>query len=902
MKRTFTLLLTTMAVMFYSLMASGIEFRGTSEQYPKATYSTENVEFALSEVAEALGTDTMTLNAGLADGSIKLSIVYTDEDGVLQNSTEYSTNTTGFWMTQDGARTTWGIDNGSMWYADMDWNEADNLLFFMVGQYPSQLNGTESFTAHLQLTYGEAVADFYVTLQMKERPNYGDLTVDAFTVVKTAEVSITQDARTNTMTDHAEVDIADAAQLLGFTEDELNSQFGFIVHAVAYDPTTDWMKPEVTPASDWEAPSFYFLPLIDENTGELSPFCVAGDDGNLQKFFISNMQYADGKLKFDLGQVAGKTVPGEHLYTNLYLVKDGKAYVVKVNLDITDAVLLTPANMTCVGGDTLIHEYSISDPAAADYLEAMAKQRYTIDINAILALFPEGATVADLIYMTTEDSVSGRLTDALTSSDGFYMDWNGVACAWGAAEMRCKVGYSGSSQYVNFAYTGEVPEEGAQFNGSVYLVYKNQYYYEFNLLITLKGVPPLPEYVELTAADVARHQEAGVTIYTHDAETDTYVEFLGDIEEGGIYYVQKESYIEPAPEYTFETCETVAEPLIDVQLVLCESSRTLQRYNAMGESDAKNIVTDLDEAFIMEQLGTTSPAYYVTVKTVTEAGLDSISYHLADASFSSQSLSGNNGGAWLSKDGYFGDYGADFPIGFSHLGCQIEWWKYSAWTDETFQVGERDTVSFYVANVAQGKRIKYTFAIEWIEKYYTAEIVGTQDLVLAARGDGDEPSLYEFDMSEVAGKFGVTAEEIEYAEVWYGINSNRSMVELTTDYYDETDGIALDADGYAVNLNDADALERIVLFVKYSFEEGGFTAYVIDDVNIDTDYHTTLYLDYDGKRYQFNITVTKDPAALAIEEVSHAMSSPTIYSIAGQRQDGLKRGINIVGGKKIFVK
>lgn len=895
MKKTITFVLTLVAAMF-ATQVFATDFKGGTEQYPQNGYATQNVTFSLSEVAEALTTDTATLFAALVDRTAVLSLEY----GEGESSTEYSTNTVGFWMKADGSRTTWSSGEAA-WYADLFYSEADDQIGFQVGQYPGVLHGGDSQVAHFVLTYGESKLDFYITLNVVATPVVSTRVLADLQTVKTIEVNVTQDARTSTAADDLEVDVADAASLLGYSEEELSTLFGFIIHAESYDKETDSKADTVALAADYTAPAFQLVSLIDDTTGDESPQCVNGTDVAYTKFYVNKMSYAEGKLKFSLYQQAGALKSGDHYYANFYLLKEGKAYVIKVNLNITDHVIVAPSTMTKVGEQVFKYEYSTDNNSAENYAASMAKQRYTIDMATILAAFPEGTTAADLIYMATADPETGELTDALTSSDGFYMDWAGTVCAWQDASMKCKVGYSSSSQYVNFAYTESAPESGSHLDASVYLVYQNKLYYEFKMDITLVSTPAEPEYVEVK--NPQDYLDEGKTIYTYDEAADEYTAATS-VADGVTYYVLKDDYVEPAPEYTFETCETVTEVEIDIDLVLCASTRTLSRYkieDGQQVDDKRNVVTDLDADFLIEKIGTSSPEYYVAVKGTAADGSDSIYYKVADADFSSQSLSGNNGGAWLSKDSYNGAWGAEAPIGFSHLNSQIEWWKHDP---DDFTELEENTIHFYVANIKTGKKIKYIFNITWVANLSNVETVGKEEVVLACRGNGDESSILEFDLTGVAEALGASIEELENAATWYGLNqNNRPTAALDNSYfYDELDGFKLNADGKLVAEDESD----LVYFVNYNFEESAFTAYVVDDINITGTYTTTLYVEYDGKRYEFDVVVTPDPDTYVPDAIralaTGTASAPAIYNLAGQRLSALQKGINIVGGRKVLVK
>ena len=118
-------------------------------------------------------------------------------------------------------------------------------------------------------------------------------------------------------------------------------------------------------------------------------------------------------------------------------------------------------------------------------VDAYSKQPISINLNDIVAKFPKGTTVNDLKYMACKDVKTGELTANLTSSNGFYMMFDGTATAWGSSE--CKVGYNPSASTLDFAYTSdlEVPVSGSKCTASVFLVYADRYCFKFKMNITL---------------------------------------------------------------------------------------------------------------------------------------------------------------------------------------------------------------------------------------------------------------------------------------------------------------------------------------------------------------------------------------------------------------------------------
>lgn len=150
-----------------------------------------------------------------------------------------------------------------------------------------------------------------------------------------------------------------------------------------------------------------------------------------------------------------------------------------------DPSLFSWRNMQSVGEETITSSYDLSDVAAYD------KQPISIKIDDILSKFPTGATLNELTYMVCKDIQTGELMTRQTaynhetSSNGFYMKFDGTATSWGSSD--CKVGFNPDNSTLDFAYTADVerPASGTNCNASVFLVYADSYYYRIRLDITL---------------------------------------------------------------------------------------------------------------------------------------------------------------------------------------------------------------------------------------------------------------------------------------------------------------------------------------------------------------------------------------------------------------------------------
>lgn len=144
-----------------------------------------------------------------------------------------------------------------------------------------------------------------------------------------------------------------------------------------------------------------------------------------------------------------------------------------------DPALYSYRNMHHVGEQTITQIFRMAS------VEKYVKQQLPINLTEVVNSFPTGATVDQLQFAVCKDVKSGELTLDKTSSNGFYMMFDGTAVPWGSSE--CKIGYNPNSSTLDFAYTADIeqPQKGSVCTASVFLIYNDTYYYRFRMNLTL---------------------------------------------------------------------------------------------------------------------------------------------------------------------------------------------------------------------------------------------------------------------------------------------------------------------------------------------------------------------------------------------------------------------------------
>ena len=220
---------------------------------------------------------------------------------------------------------------------------------------------------------------------------------------------------------------------------------------------------------DYYADSHVFIEPKDLNTSDVYSWNYGCHPNNCQKGdqHVATMRYAITRNR----QTSYITVP---VHFGIDCIPEGTYERMNV-----DPELYSYRNMQQVGEQTIKQSFQLS--AVDKYI----KQQLPINLTEIISLFPSGATIDKLQFAACKDIKTGELTTDKTSSNGFYMLFDGTAVPWGSSE--CKIGYNPSSNSLDFAYTADIeqPKAGTVCSASVFLIYDDAYSYRFRTDITL---------------------------------------------------------------------------------------------------------------------------------------------------------------------------------------------------------------------------------------------------------------------------------------------------------------------------------------------------------------------------------------------------------------------------------
>ena len=160
--------------------------------------------------------------------------------------------------------------------------------------------------------------------------------------------------------------------------------------------------------------------------------------------------------------------------------------------------------------------------------------------------------------------------------------------------------------------------------------------------------------------------------------------------------------------------------------------------------------------------------------------------------------------------------------------------------------------------------------------------------------DAETDDFYEmeFDLAECCAKLRCTEEDLLVNGVWMVRDADGY---LTSANYDSMYGFFFDENGLPVTEMDA------ATFTAGYSEDGTMRAYIVDDANLENEYHAVLYVSFNDRYYAFNITIGGEATAIKSLDAD-VVKAASIYDLSGREVSSPSKGIYIRDGKKFIVK
>lgn len=396
----------------FGLNASA-QFSATLKQGPTNDYSNVGHQFKLTEVAEALGTDTATLVAQLSDMANTKVFAVIDSTGTVNG---YTGNVGEFWLTKTGQVHEY---SGGAWFIGQNFDEENDIFNVYAGQMPNYFTASDTLHVKAALVLGEKTATFDITYQVyvPQAPE-AELAISKLNIVGEAATSIEQYPRSAYDMDKVYIKVSDLAEKLGVEKSDLPYVLSKITYLPRIDETYGMMSDSLTIASTNDG---WMKRSIDSN-GDSTWTCGNSAYSNADVLYVNSFSYnaENDTLTCRIGQYPSVNKVGDKPNFNAYIVYGDKAYKVNYTVNIIEAPYHGLGDMTQVG-DTII---TVSQQPNNDYATTSIYPNMTAIAEAL------GTDVSN-VQMQAIDGNDNLTSDYSANNGGFWLTQVGVKTNWG---------------------------------------------------------------------------------------------------------------------------------------------------------------------------------------------------------------------------------------------------------------------------------------------------------------------------------------------------------------------------------------------------------------------------------------------------------------------------------------
>ena len=482
-------------------MTAQAQFQGTVTQYPTSDYSNSPAKFKLTEVAQALETDTATLakayntwqEAETWEGENMFWLIGANDAA----TDEPTADGKGFWMTAEGERI--GYGEGAIWFAFALVDVENDVFSINCGQMPNTMKAEDSGHAKFQLRYNGKSVNFEVTLNVVAKPVVDipqpELAWGKLTIVEEITKDVTQKPRSGYDADKVEVDLTEALTKLGVSGDLLKDELSQLLFAKKAYVTEDavmgaQMSDSLTNESSAGAPGFWLRNFSDAEgnpTFECGRFAYDGDDCFYAEAFAFDTE--TGILSCNIGQMPNKLKGGNTYFADIYIVYGDKAVKIRYNLILPEVKVGTLEDYEKAGENTIRVEM---EPA-----ESYDTKNFSIDIETMVnALGCQVGEIDDFYMLDSEiDFATGKNQEGV----GYWVSMEGKVVNWGNDAMFYVT--PKADDYSKFG-VGQYPGHmniGDSARATLYFVAGSKYY-QLNVDLVIVA----PKQVEVVFESVAQ--------------------------------------------------------------------------------------------------------------------------------------------------------------------------------------------------------------------------------------------------------------------------------------------------------------------------------------------------------------------------------------------------------------
>jgi hypothetical protein len=385
----------------------------TVEETPQTSWGVKDVSIKMSEVAEALGIDTLTLAKASLDG-----IFYakdTTKVGYTRNYTQNPDGVNNFWLSSDGHVATYGTTFGddaksyNSWYMYSNFDTANDAITFSVGQLISKFAADSTVTAPIYIVYEGKCVTVNLTLKVvaPKEVDWSKMTLSgeyAFAIKK----AVSNDYATTAIA----LDMDDIATKMGTDKATLVADGKLWAIDAAGGYSDNYTA---------DAPGFWF-----NQQGVI-------DSWGAKAYFFTDYIASSGTINFGLyGADITRYSDNMELSTDLYL-SYGDKYV-KLNVKATLSATVTP---DLTEKPTICKTYNFIVPTLPSSDTYPLSTTVTVDLKDAAAALEEDATTFTNSYdVYTVDSTDVMTkTYTCTPNPGFWYNAKGFPVSWGNGQV-----------------------------------------------------------------------------------------------------------------------------------------------------------------------------------------------------------------------------------------------------------------------------------------------------------------------------------------------------------------------------------------------------------------------------------------------------------------------------------
>lgn len=472
--KTYRLLLLFLACFLGSFTAQA-QFKGEVTSIVKSDYSNNTIPFSMTEVAQALGTDTATLRAALntwsantpATEADKMFVEY-DKDGAAVYG--YTGNYGEFWLDEDGYTHAY---DGASWYIGCAWDDSDTLNIY-VGQMPNHFTQSDTLTTTVGIVYGGKEAKFDITyyIYMPEVPT-PELQISNLDIVGTASVTMEQYPRSGYDTTPYYTSIAGVPEKFGISKTDFKALMSKMTYMAKLDSTYGTLSDSLIISTAHDG----WMKRAISSTGDSLEVCGNTAYGNTDDIFMNGFDYNvdNDTLTAYLGQYPGNLKVGDKLNADIYLVYGSKAFKVNYALTIIEAPYHGLEDMTAVGDTTVIVEQNPTNDYSAT--------NFDMNVETIAAAL--GTTKDNLSFQALDENNS-LTSNATANNGGYWLTKTGTVTAWGSNAAFFVEPVNSSTDF-SVLHVGQFPDAlaaGDTAQAKLYFV-SGENYYTLNLYLAI---------------------------------------------------------------------------------------------------------------------------------------------------------------------------------------------------------------------------------------------------------------------------------------------------------------------------------------------------------------------------------------------------------------------------------